>query len=561
MTTTTDPLAAARTLIRAWQHDEPGNGATPADCGDFCEVMEEAARAFAQGGAAAAMKVIATEPELLRLAAGDEVETPPAVREVEPFLETKDILDALRRGELGDAELLARLYHDRLAYDHAEKRWYLWGGQHWTADETGQVTNLLADKVASQYLHAAALKRQADDEQARAASAELQKRAAALRHRRRVGNVLTLAASQPALALTGREWDAAPMRLAAANGIIELDTGNFRPGRPGDYIRTAAPVAWRGLNAPAPRWERFLQEIFAGDDELIAFVQRLLGYGITGQAIEHVLPVLWGKGRNGKETLLETLRAVLGDLAAPASKDVVMEARRDAGAATPHLYDLRHRRLVWVSETREGARLNAEQVKWLTGGGTITARPLHGHPVTFTPRYLLLLITNHRPKADPDDYALWKRLLLIPFTQSFVDDPQAADEHKADPRLPEKLRAEGPGILAWLVRGCLDWQAEGLKPPATVRLATEKYRQEEDELAQFVGECCFTGAGAEATGGELYKAYRDWCDDYGLKAMSATAFGRKMSRRFEKRRAGRGMIYAGVGLLAGQEEAKTAGSV
>jgi len=208
-------------------------------------------------------------------------------------------------------------------------------------------------------------------------------------------------------------------------------------------------------------------------------------------------------------------------------------------------------RLAWVSESKAGARLNVEQVKWLTGGGTLTARPLHGNPVTFTPRFLLLLITNHKPKADADDYALWKRVQLIPFTQSFVDKPIAENEHKADLHLAKRLKDEGPGILAWLVRGCLAWQQEGLNPPKSVQLATETYQKEEDDLSQFVEEYCLVGPDYVVRASQFYQAYKQWAESYGTRAMGTRIFGEKMSKRYKKDRAkdGNGLAYYGIGLL------------
>ena len=321
---TPDPLKIALDIIHHWETDQPLNGINPADCGPYEITMTEAARVFDISGYDAAMRVIEVEPELLRAKCEAGTETPPALADVESWLEVRDVMTAFNRGETGDAEILAALYADRLAYDHAEKCWYLWNGQHWQADKTKQTGNLVANNVAAQYIHAAAEKQKnaGDNDKAQEQIENLWKRAGNLRYRSRINNVLALAASQPALALAGDEWELNPMLLAVQNGIVDLATGHFRPGKPGDYIRTAAPVVWQGLAAPAPRWEQFLQEIFAGDTEIIGFMQRLLGYGITGQTTEHILPILWGQGRNGKETLLETIKNVLGDLAAPASKDV-----------------------------------------------------------------------------------------------------------------------------------------------------------------------------------------------------------------------------------------------
>lgn len=465
------------------------------------------------------------------------------------LLPLAQVIDAFNRDETGDAELLSRLYADRIVFDHSESKWYLWDGQHWNKDGTDNVP-LFIDEVASQYLHAAALKRREHGEEAETLVKRLVTRAHSLHFRNRIKNILALAASQPGLKLSGHEWDANPMVLGVENGVLDLDyqSFEFRPGQPRDYIRTYAPVEWAGIDAPAGLWEQVLSEIFAADAELINFVHRLLGYGISGRPIEHIFPVFYGEGRNGKDTLLGTIGSVLGALVSPVQSEVLLDSGRNPNAATPHLCDLRGRRLVWVSESNEGARLNSAQVKLLTGGGTIKARPLYGSPIAFDPHYLLVLVTNFKPHANPDDYALWKRLLLIPFTQAFVDDPKETWEHSRDPDLSAKLHAEAPGILAWLVRGCLEWQRIGLNPPESVRAATAAYADEENTLGEFIVEMCILQPHAEAKGSLLYASYKAWSERGGISPMSITAFGKRLKKRF-KTRSSHGVIYEGIGLI------------
>lgn len=472
----------------------------------------------------------------------------------ENYLAPNQILVAFERGETGDAELLARLFADKVCFDHAENAWHLFRTHHWERDVTNTIGAFVANDIAAQYLYASAetKRREGEGETIQKRIKELCARASALRYRNKIANVLALASSQPALALHGDEWDRDTMLLGVANGVLNLRANDFefRNGAPRDYIRTTTPTQWNNLHTPAPRFEQFLQEIFAEDADLIAFVQRLLGYAVTGLTSEHIFPVLWGEGRNGKDTLLETLKCVLGDYAVPVQSEVLLSSDRNPNAATPHLYALRGKRLCWVNESNEGARLNASQVKMLTGGGTIAARPLYGTPITFTPQYLLMLVTNHKPHANADDYALWKRVLLIPFTQAFVDSPCAANEHKRDAKLAETLRGEASGILAWLVRGCLDWQRVGLNPPACVMKATEQYRGEEDSIAEFIAARCVVVANAETKAGELYEAYLAWAKLIGEKlTMKGVTFGRRMGERFQKEKRGGYVIYAGIGLL------------
>lgn len=441
------------------------------------------------------------------------------------------IKTALARGETGDAEILAMLYKDRIIYDHTEKEWYLWDKHTWKADRTERTPNLVAYQVASQYLHTAGeLQKMGEASDA----TSMASRAGSLRQRNRISNVLSRARSQPSLAITGDEWDADPWRMGVANGVLDLRTGQFTAGKPSDYIRKSAPTEWRGINTPAPRWALFLEEIFTRDQQLIRFIQRLLGYGITGLSVEHILPVFWGDGRNGKGTLLETIGAVLGsDLASPTDANTLMAAQSGGGGGPqPFLYALRGTRLVWGSETNEGQRMNTSLVKKLTGGDTITTRTLHSKPVTFSPSYLIILLTNNKPHVAAEDSAIWDRLRLVPFTQRFVDAPTRENEHQKDKYLIETLKQEASGILAWLMRGCLDWQTHGFNEPSVVLDATTEYRREEDILGQFLTERTCIREGAKTRAMKLYKAYTNWCEENGITPRANITFGKNIKRYY-----------------------------
>lgn len=541
----------AREVISHLLEGGEPNGTSPDMAGPWADALAALHRAHEDGGTEAVKRVFDAlareDPSLANLICGDGADTLPKPHPVA----TASVLEALKHGETGDAEVLEAMRQNQIAFDHSEGAWYLWGGHHWTLDRTDTVYRLVSCDVAARYLEAGAqvLRERGD----RDLSDALTKRARDLGNRRRVDNVLHLAARQPGLALAGDEWDTDPWLLGVANGVLDLRTGTLRPGRPLDYIRSVAPTEWHGLDAPAPLWERFLGEVFAGDDDLIASVQRLLGYGCTGLTYEHRLPILWGPGRNGKGTLLEAVGDVLGpDLAIPTQAEALMDVGGRGGGPQPFVYQLRGKRLVWASETNEGRRLNAGLVKLLTGGDTRNVRTLHSRPVRYKPSDLILLLTNAKPRIDAEDQALWDRVLLIPFTERFVDDP-GPGEHKRDPAMREKLAEEGPEILAWLVRGCLAWQRDGLAPPPTVKAATEGYRREEDTVAQFLEECCVTGDGCEARAAEMYQAYEHWSTDNGLRPMSGRAFGERLNRRFDRKRTGQGRVYVGVGLLEGLE--------
>ncbi len=463
-----------------------------------------------------------------------------------------DLSEFLNRNEQGDAELFSLLFTDKAAYDHSEKSWYLWRGKFWEVDGKREVIGMM-NRVAAEYLDRAGEERGKGNTEL---SNQFVDRAKQLQALRRITNVLTLATSLPRLALSGSEWDTASMMLPVANGIIDLSTGTFRESRSDDYIRAFSPVEWRGLDTPSPLWDATLQAIFNDDAELIAFMQRLFGYAITGETKEQILPILWGEGANGKSTIMDTLSAVLGDsVCFNTQADSLMDVRQNDGdAARPFVVSLRNKRLIWASESKEGQKLNAGLVKQLTGDGYITARALFGNPVTFKQTHKIIMLTNHSPRIpDSDDYAMWRRVIRIPFAVRFMNNPKLPHERKQDKDLLSKLRNEYPGIIAWLVRGCLAWQREGLNPPTAVIESTEKYREDEDLTGQFCDERLTIGDGYEVPAGELYRAYSLWCDGYGYNPMSARAFGQRMTRRFgdtvPKWTGGKSQrAYIGVGL-------------
>ncbi len=467
--------------------------------------------------------------------------------------ELPDLTEFLNRNEQGDAELFSLLFADKAAYDRSRKEWYLWRGKFWEVDSKGEIIGMM-NRVADEYLDRANEERTHEKIQK---AKDYFVRSSQLLTLHRIKSVLTLATSLPRLALSGNEWDTSSMLLPVANGIVDLSSGTFRESRPDDYIRAYSPVEWRGLDAPSPLWDATIKAIFNDDAELIAFMQRLFGYAITGETKEQILPILWGEGANGKSTIMDTLSAVLGDsVCFNTQADSLMDVRQNDGdAARPFVVSLRNKRLIWASESKEGQKLNAGLVKQLTGDGYITARALFGNPVTFKQTHKIIMLTNHSPRIpDSDDYAMWRRVIRIPFNVRFMNNPKLPHERKQDKDLMTKLRAEYPGILAWLIRGCLAWQREGLNPPTAVIESTEKYREDEDLTGQFCDERLTIGEGYRIPAGELYRAYSLWCDGYGYNPMSARAFGQRMTRRFGETQQGwvdgkNQRAYVGVGLF------------
>jgi len=284
-------------------------------------------------------------------------------------------------------------------------------------------------------------------------------------------------------------------------------------------------------------------EILNRDDELIDYVHRAIGYSLTGLTIEQVLFLLYGSGANGKSVLLRILRAVFGKYAYNMPFSTV--ELRDRAAIPNDVAALADKRLVTAAETNDGARFNEARIKALTGCDPVTARFLHSEFFTFEPVAKFWLSVNHKPHVADDSYAFWRRVRLIPFLRQFRED--------ADPNLEKKLHDELPGILTFFVNGCRQWQQRGLKPPDVVQVATEQYQKESDPLSRFIDERCVIAATASVQASTFYKAYLLWANNQGFRereVLSSTAFGRRMSERFQKQETRDATFYQGVGLCA-----------
>jgi putative DNA primase/helicase len=369
----------------------------------------------------------------------------------------------------------------------------------------------------------------------------------------RLNAMLESARSEPGIPILPEELNRDGMLLNCDNGTLELQTGKLREHRPQDFITKLCPVAY-DPDARCETWLRFLADIFpsgdgakdAGDGELIGWLQRFLGYCLTGNVREQILPIFWGKGANGKSTLLNVLLEMLGtDYAIKAPTDLLMVK----GDAHPtEKADLFGRRLVVCLETEEGRRLAEAMVKDLTGGDRIRARRMREDFWEFSPTHKVILCTNHKPRIRGTDHAMWRRIRLVPFTVTIPDARQ-------DKQLPDKLRAEYPGILAWLVRGCLDWQRDGLGMSKAVRTATQGYRSEQDLLASFVDEYCFVDVGNPAVkckAGDFYRRFVAWCEtsgeSKGADIPSQRKVGEALSERGFQRQVSNGTWYHGLGL-------------
>jgi putative DNA primase/helicase len=369
----------------------------------------------------------------------------------------------------------------------------------------------------------------------------------------RINAMVDMARSEPGVPILPKDLDRDPWLLNCPNGALELQTGTLREHRREDLITKLCPVEYDPA-AKAPTWECFLESIFQGDAELVLFVQRLLGMCLTGEVREHVLPVFWGQGANGKSTLVNAVLEMLGpDYAIKAAPEILM-ARHGERHPT-ELADLFGRRLVVCSETPQGRRLNEALVKDLTGGEPIRARRMKEDVWEFVPTHKVILCTNHKPAVLGTDEGIWRRLRLLPFEVTFWD-PDDPNKHRMnlpaalrqDKDLPGKLCMELSGILAWCVRGCLDWQRDGLTLPEKVRVATKDYRDTEDLLAQFLCESCLVGPDYRVKASDLYTRHRTWCEAAGERPPSQIRFGESLIAKGFERYTNNGTWYRGLAL-------------
>lgn len=448
----------------------------------------------------------------------------------------------INRTDLGNARRLVRLFGDGLRYCPQWGSWLTWDGRRWLEDQNGEVYRR-AKRTALSIGREAADAVDIDEGKA------LLRFALDTESRKRLEAMIALAWSEPGIPVDPSQLNRDPMLLNVENGTIDLATGRLRPHRQDDLITKLCPVAFDAA-AECPLWEETLELVFDCNAELVAYWQRLTGYALTGATSEQVLPILHGGGENGKSTVLNVMLEILGpDYAMKAPPNLLMAKKHD-GHPT-ELADLFGKRLVVAMETGEGTRFNEPLVKELTGSDPIRARRMREDHWQFDPTHKFMIGTNHKPQIRGTDHAIWRRIHLVPFDVRIPAD-------RKDKSMPRKLRKEYPGILAWCVRGCLDWQRlDGLGVPPVVEQATEAYREDQDILGRFFEECCRVVPGDESVqvkARQLYQAYSQWASKGGENPMSETLFGRRVAERGFKKRPGRSCnFYLGIELSQNED--------
>lgn len=426
-------------------------------------------------------------------------------------------------------EALALCFADRHADDlrfvAAWGRRLSWTGTHWRFDDT-----------LAAYDRAREICREV------AAACNKSNVATAIASAKTVAAVERLARADRRLAASVDQWDQDPWRLNTPRGVVDLRTGALTAHRPDDHMTKITAV---GSGGDCPRFLAFLSRIAAADAALIAYLRRALGYCLTGLTTEHALFFAFGHGANGKSVLTNMIGAILGDYHKTAQIEAFVASNADRHPTD--LAGLRGARLVTATETEEGRRWAESRIKQLTGGDTIAARFMRQDFFEYRPAFKLVIAGNHKPSLRSIDEAIRRRFHLLPFAVTIPPEER-------DPDLFEKLKEEWPGILQWLVEGCLEWQTERLQPPQAVRDATETYLAAEDALAAWIDDRCERDSKARESSGALFGSWSGWAAAAGEILGSQRRLSQALEARgFERANWGSGKGFRGLRIRADPE--------
>ncbi|EML1597793.1 PriCT-2 domain-containing protein [Burkholderia cenocepacia] len=449
------------------------------------------------------------------------------------------------RTEFGNAERMLDRYGAGLMYVPELEAWYVWTGVYWRRAVQVELENMAKETIR-------ALPDEIDELQTAEERIEFFKFCAACQKAAMVSNMIRLAASDPRVVVPVTELDKHTHLLGVGNGAVNLRTGELLPPAKEHRITVVTPVEY-DPRAAAPLFEQTVRDVFFDDAEQIEFFQRLIGYALMGVPREDLLAIPYGMGSNGKSTVLGAIRSTFGAHAKSASAETFLSAGAGgggaAGAAREDLLRLRGARFVYVSEPDEGSELREGLIKSMTGGDPIPARGMYAKAtVEIVPTWVAFMPTNHRPIVKGDDHAIWRRLMLVPFTRNFDRDPDVVK----DPARAERIAAELVGVLAWCVRGALAYQQHGLKPPKSVAAARDAYKADMDLLGEWMDERCRVDNGGAASNEDLWRSWRAFAEQRGELRFIANS--RALARRLGARgflqvkdtRGIRGRGFAGI---------------
>ena len=404
----------------------------------------------------------------------------------------------------GVARIFAERHASLLRFDHSAGSWFKWTGTHWQRDETDMAFEF-ARRIA----------REASERSDNKVLKEMRRTAFA-------SGVERFARCDPALAVTATAWDCAPFLLGTPAGTVELRDGTLRPAEPIEMITKVTAVA-PADEASCPLWLHFLDETTGGGPELIRLLQQWCGYCLTGSTREHALMFIHGDGGNGKSVFVNTITGIMGAYAVTAPMDAFTLSTGDRHPA--ELAMLRGARLVAASETEQGRSWAESRIKQLTGGDRISARFMRQDWFTFTPTSKMTIVGNHAPTLSSVDEAMRRRINIV----SFMHKPEQPDH-----TLESRLQKERPGILRWMIEGCIDWLQSGLIRPACVVDSTAAYFEDQDLIGQWLAQCCDVEIGNEriwTSSSNLYRSWTAFAKTAGIKVESQKAFVAALQKR------------------------------
>lgn len=413
-----------------------------------------------------------------------------------------------------------------------EAGWFVWDGTRWAVDSKAIAVQARAKETARSIFD------RVKDSQDRDATYRHAKKT---QSRQAIESMIWLSRSEPGILASLTDFDADPFLFNVQNGTVELRTGKLREHEKDDLISRIAPVTFDKA-AACESWDAFLWRVLGGDRDLYDYMRRFVGHLLAGDVSDQALHFLYGLGANGKSVFCDSVLRLLGDYAIAASPDLIMIRRY--GGIPNDVARLRGVRAAFMNETVQGARFDEAKLKDLTGGDTLNARFLHQEFFDFRPTHRLIIRGNHKPAITGTDDGVWRRLRLVPFNVQIPLEEQ--DRHLID-----KLTAELPGILNWAIAGCLEWQRDGLSPPALITDAVRAYREESDVLGRFIGEHCEVRNLAQVKSSVFFSAYKGYCERAAERWIPSKDLPGEMQRRgFTRKRTNLYNVYQGLELHA-----------
>ncbi|OOR06470.1 DNA primase [Bacillus mycoides] len=460
---------------------------------------------------------------------------PPEEKKYEVYIsdssieDTEEIIDEAPKfhlTELGNAERIAYYHGENVRYCN-ELEWLIWNGKHWHEDSKRQIEAITAKTLRALYGEAKATEDKYQSKMLHDWAKKCERRTI------RINSILDV---RPMVSVKKKELDSHSFLFNCDNGVIDLKTGELLPHDRDWLLTKLSPIKY-DRNAECPNWKAFLESIFKthtgeADHELINYLQKAIGYSLTGVTKEQVMFFLFGNGRNGKSTFINIIQDLLGDYGRQTNSDTFLKKRNDSGINND-VARLDGARFVSAVESEEGQQLSEALVKQITGGEKMSARFLRQEYFEFTPEFKVFFTTNHKPIVKGSDEGIWRRIMLIPFTITIPKD-------KIDYDLPDKLAKEMPGVLRWAVEGCMKWQAEGLRAPEAVKAATAEYREDMDILAPFIDENCTVNSSVRIEAKSMYENYTKWCYQNNELELKNRAFYRQLEVRGFKKEKGTG---------------------